>query len=44
VISPEDGPVGPKHVETPRYMNKIETKTSVGFSFLIRRIDATVNI
>ena len=33
--SPEDGPVGPKHVEIRRYMNKIETVTSVGFSFLI---------
>ena len=33
--SPEDGPVGPKHVEILRYMNKIETVTSVGFSFLI---------
>ena len=32
--SPEDGPVGPKHVEIRRYMNKIETVTSVGFSFL----------
>ena len=31
--SPEDGPVGPKHVEIRRYMNKIETVTSVGFSF-----------
>jgi len=34
VNSPEDGPVGPKHVEIRRYMNKIETVTSVGFSFL----------
>jgi len=33
VISPEDGPVGPKHVKIRRYMNKIETVTSVGFSF-----------
>jgi hypothetical protein len=33
VNSPEDGPVGPKHVEIRRYMNKIETVTSVGFSF-----------
>ena len=32
--SPEDGPVGPKHVEIRRCMNKIETVTSVGFSFL----------
>ena len=31
----EDGPVGPKHVENRRYMNKIETVTSVGFSFLM---------
>jgi hypothetical protein len=29
--SPEDGPVGPKHVEIRRYMNKIEIVTSVGF-------------
>jgi hypothetical protein len=35
VISPEDGPVGPKHVETGRYMNKIEAVTSVGFSILV---------
>ena len=33
--SPEDGPVGPKHVEIRRYMNKIETVTSVGFPFLM---------
>jgi hypothetical protein len=33
VNSPEDGPVGPKHVEIRRYMNKIEIETSVGFSF-----------
>ena len=33
VNSPEDGPVGPKHVEIRRYMNKIEILTSVGFSF-----------
>jgi hypothetical protein len=33
VNSPEDGPVGPKHVEIRRYMNKIEIMTSVGFSF-----------
>ena len=35
VNSPEDGPVGPKHVQIRRYMNKIETVTSVGFSFLM---------
>jgi hypothetical protein len=35
MITPEEGPVGPKHVETRRYMNKIEAVTSVGFSFLI---------
>ena len=29
--SPEDGPVGPKHVEIRRYTNKIEIVTSVGF-------------
>jgi hypothetical protein len=33
VNSPENGPVGPKHVEIRRYMNKIEIVTSVGFSF-----------
>jgi hypothetical protein len=33
VNSPEDGPVGPKHVEIRRYMNKIKIVTSVGFSF-----------
>jgi hypothetical protein len=35
VNSPEDGPVGPKHVDIRRYMNKIEIVTSVGFSFHI---------
>jgi hypothetical protein len=33
VNSPEDGPVGPKHLKICRYMNKIEIVTSVGFSF-----------
>jgi hypothetical protein len=33
VNSPEDGPVGPKHTEIRRYMNKIEIVTSVGFLF-----------
>jgi hypothetical protein len=33
VNSLEDGPVGPKHVEISRYMNKIEIVTSVDFSF-----------
>jgi hypothetical protein len=33
VNSPEDGPVGLKHVEIRQYMNKIEIVTSVGFSF-----------
>ena len=32
--SPKDGPVGPKYVEIRRYMNKIETVTSIGLSFL----------
>jgi hypothetical protein len=32
-FGPEDGNVGPKHVEIRRYMNKIEIVTSVGFSF-----------
>jgi hypothetical protein len=31
VNSPEDGPLGPKHVEIRRFMNKIEIETSVGF-------------
>jgi len=31
VNSPEDGPVGPKHVEIRQYMNNIEIVTSVGF-------------
>jgi hypothetical protein len=35
VNSPEDGLVGPKHVEIRRYMNKIELETSVGFLFHI---------
>jgi hypothetical protein len=38
VNSPEDGPVGPKHVEICRYMSKIEIVTSVGFSFHIFNI------
>ena len=42
--SPEDGPVGPKHVETRRYMNKIETVTSVGFSFHILELDIHVSV
>ena len=29
--SPEDGPVGPKHVQIRQYINKIEIVTSVGF-------------
>ena len=31
VNSPEDGPMGPKHVEIRQYINKIEIVTSVGF-------------
>ena len=31
VNSPEDEPVGPKHVEIRQYINKIEIVTSVGF-------------
>jgi len=31
VNSPEDGPVGPKHVEIRQYTNKIEIVTSAGF-------------
>ena len=31
VNSPEDGPVGPKHVEIRQYINKIEIVTSVVF-------------
>ena len=44
VNSPEDGPVGPKHVEIRRYMNKIETVTSDGFSFLILVIKVRVPV
>jgi len=29
--SPEDGLLGPKHVEIGKYINKIEIVTSVGF-------------
>jgi len=39
VNSPEDEPVGPKHVEIRRYMNKIEIVTSVGFSFHMKRCE-----
>jgi len=35
VNSPEDGPVGPKHVEIRRYMNKIETVTSQLLLFIL---------
>ena len=35
VNSPEDGPVGPKHVEIRQHKNKIKTVTSVGLSFLM---------
>jgi hypothetical protein len=44
VISPEDGPVGPKHVEIRRNMNKIEIVTSVGFSFhtLLSHLDLII--
>jgi len=31
VNSPEDGPVGPKHIEIRQYINTIEIVTSVGF-------------
>ena len=31
VNSPEDGPVGPKHVENRQYINEIKIVTSVGF-------------
>jgi len=31
VNSPEDGPLGPKHVEIRQYINEIEIVTSVGF-------------
>ena len=41
--SPEDGPVGPKHVEIRRYMNKTETVTSVGFSFRMLIIYVSIN-
>ena len=35
--SPEDGPVGPKHVEIQQYTNKIEIVTSVGFHSICRK-------
>jgi len=44
VNSPEDGPAGPKHVEIHRYMNKIETVTSVGFSFLIQHLLSSLSV
>jgi len=34
VNSPEDGPVGLKHVEIRQYINKIEIVTSVGFYYI----------
>ena len=40
VNSPEDGPVGPKHVEIRQYINKIEIVTSVGF-YSIRTLEVT---
>jgi hypothetical protein len=33
VNSPDDGPVGPKHVKNRRYMIRIEIVTAVGFTF-----------
>ena len=42
--SPEDGPVGPKHAEIRRYMNKIETVTTVGFSFLIEEFTSNSEV
>ena len=45
VNSPEDGLVGPKHVEIRRYMNKIETVTSVGFSFhMLNKIEIVTSV
>jgi len=41
VNSPEDGPVGPKHVEIRQYINKIEIVTSVGF-YSIRSVMVSV--
>ena len=41
--SPENGPVGPKQVDTRRYMNKIEIVTSVGFSFHILQFQLVLN-
>jgi hypothetical protein len=38
VNSPEDGPVGPKHVEIRRNMNKIKIVTFVGFFSLVRDV------
>ena len=38
VNSPEDGPVGPKHVEIQQYRNKIEIVTSVDFYSIYFRL------
>ena len=37
VNSPEDGPVGPKHIEIRQYINKIEIVISVGFYSICRK-------
>jgi hypothetical protein len=45
VNSPEDGPVGPKHVEIRRYMNKIEIVTSFGFFIsYVEKMHGTKNL
>ena len=40
--SPEDGPVGPKHVEIQQYMNKIVT--SVGFHSYVEKMHGTKSL
>jgi len=44
VNSPEDGPVGPKHVEIRQYINKIEIMTSVGFYSICWRMHGTKSL
>ena len=41
VNSPEDGPVGPIHVEIRQYINKIEIVTSVGFFTYVEQMHGT---
>jgi hypothetical protein len=44
VNSPEDGPVGPKHVEIQQYINKIEIVTSVGFIPYVEKVHGTKSL